>query len=183
MAIPQDIELPSGNKRDLFSAPIPGQSLTGSGEAPYEAPAQLNSPDEAMDFYIDKLNNDSVVYPLFAALESGVPVKRIVQSMVMHGFGEGLYTPDVALLVLEDLSMLIMAIAKEAGITPVTGVEGKVEEEMLKITESLEGRKEREQGFKEAISKVTEERTEDPTEEEVALPSKDNGLMSKVEEV
>ena len=180
MAIPQDIELPSGKKRDLFSAPIPGQSLTSTpGSAPYEKPARFNTPDEAMDFYMSRLQNDSVVYPLIAALEAGVPVKRIVQSMVMQGVGEGLYTPDVSLLILEDLSMLLVAIAKETGITPVSGVEGKVEEEMQQIVESLERRGEREQGFKAAIQKVTNKNIE---EEEKPVETV-SGLMSKVEEV
>ena len=81
-------------------------------------------------------------------------------------------------LILEDLSMLLVSIAKEAGITPVSGVEGKVEEEMQQIVESLERRGEREQGFKAAIQKVTNKDIEEEKPVETV-----SGLMSKVEEV
>ena len=111
------ITLPSGVQRSKFDTSIPGQSWTKTpGMYPWDKPPRLNTPDEAMDYFIEKLSDDKIAEQLIGLLSMDVSVATIVDSMMLTAFAEGLFTPDVAILTTEDLSMLIMHLANKAGI-------------------------------------------------------------------
>ena len=111
------IKLPSGAERSKFDTSIPGQSWTKEpGPYPWDSPPRFNTSDEVMDYFVDKFDNEKSGIQLIALLKQGISVATIVDSMLLAGFSEGLFTPDVAILTAEDLSMLIMYLGDSAGV-------------------------------------------------------------------
>ena len=90
-------------------------------------------------------------------LESGIPVTTIVTSMIMHGFSEGMYTPDLGILVGEELGMLIMAIAEEADIDYKVGEKTGVSDSIKNAVRLKESIKERDDAFMPAVEETIEE--------------------------
>ena len=100
----EELMMPSGRTRSMFEAPVPGQSLTKEpGKYPWESPPQFNNIDEAMNHYMNRFQDEKVMFNLFSLMEAKVPVTSIAESMILHGFAEGLYNPDVGMLVANDL--------------------------------------------------------------------------------
>lgn len=159
--ISEQLTMPSGATRSRFDVAIPGQSLTKEPKAyPWESPPQFTTPDEVMDYYFNKFEDDEILFSLFAMLEAEIPVTTIVNSMIMGAFGEGMYTPDLGIIVAEDLGMLIMVIAEEAGIDYKIGNENKTLESIKTAARLKEAVKEQKAAMipdvKEAIQEVEE---------------------------
>lgn len=84
----------------VFDRPIPGQSLTLTPKnAPWENPPQMNTVDEVIPYYIERLSNQSVMDDFGAMVDAGVPLKPIVEGLYMIGVMKGLHTVDVGLLI------------------------------------------------------------------------------------
>lgn len=110
-------KMPSGKERSMFDAPIPGQSLTKNpGLYPWDKPAKFNTTDEALEYYIDRFDDDANGAQLLSLMQTGLPISTLVDSMLLAGFSEGLYTPDIAVMLGEDLGMLMMYLGDQAGI-------------------------------------------------------------------
>ena len=159
--ISEQLTMPSGATRSRFDVAIPGQSLTKEPKAyPWESPPQFTTPDEVMDYYFNKFEDDEILFSLFAMLEADIPVTTIVNSMIMGAFGEGMYNPDLGIIVAEDLGMLIMVIAEEAGIDYKIGNENKTLESIKTAARLKEALKEQKAAMipdvKEAIEEVEE---------------------------
>ena len=159
--ISEQLTMPSGATRSRFDVAIPGQSLTKEPKAyPWESPPQFTTPDEVMDYYFNKFEDDEILFSLFAMLEADIPVTTIVNSMIMGAFGEGMYNPDLGIIVAEDLGMLIMVIAEEAGIDYKIGNENKTLESIKTAARLKEKMQEQKDIFlpdvKEAIQEVEE---------------------------
>lgn len=159
--ISEQLTMPSGATRSRFDVAIPGQSLTKEPKAyPWESPPQFTTPDEVMDYYFNKFEDDEILFSLFAMLEAEIPVTTIVNSMIMGAFGEGMYNPDLGIIVAEDLGMLIMVIAEEAGIDYKVGNENKTLESIKTAARLKEAMKEQKAAMipdvKEAIQEVEE---------------------------
>ena len=109
--------LPSGKERSSFDTAIPGQSLTKTpGIYPWDKPAMLNTPDEVMDYFMYKFEDDATADKLISLVDAQIPIATIVDSLLLAGFSEGLMTPDTAILVGEDLTMLLMHLSEQAGV-------------------------------------------------------------------
>ena len=159
--ISEQLTMPSGATRSRFDVSIPGQSLTKEPKAyPWESPPQFTTPDEVMDYYFNKFEDDEILFSLFAMLEAEIPVTTIVNSMIMGAFGEGMYNPDLGIIVAEDLGMLIMVIAEEAGIDYKIGNENRTLESIKTAARLKEAVKEQKAAMvpdvKEAIQEVEE---------------------------
>ena len=108
----------------MLDAPIPGMSLTHEvGARPWQNPPQYNTVEEALDFYIPRLQSDEVSSQLIDVLEMGIPVTVVANTMQLGAVMEGKHTIDVGMLVLPVLAELIMLIADTAKIKYNTGLE------------------------------------------------------------
>ena len=166
--------LPSGKERSVFDTTIPGQSFTANpGIYPWDSPPLLNSSDEVVQFFSEKFDNESAATQLLTLLETDISVSTIVDSLLLAGFAEGLFNPDVAVLAAEDLILLITYLGKEAGLDPkiVDEQEGTVSDALQKIATLKESKKE----FADYNAGI-EPPTEEETTEEEALQK---GLMAK----
>lgn len=108
----------------MLDAPIPGMSLTHEvGARPWQNPPQYNTVEEALDFYIPRLQSDEVSSQLIDVLEMGIPVTVVANTMQLGAVMEGKHTIDVGMLILPVLAELIMLIADTAKIKYNTGLE------------------------------------------------------------
>jgi hypothetical protein len=160
--ISENLTMPSGKERSRFDVPIPGQSLTKPPKQyPWESPPMFTTQDEVIGYYMDKFEDDEVLFGLFALLESKIPITTIVTSMVMHGFAEGMYSPDLGIVVGEDLGNMIMLIADEADIDYVIGPKTNVSDAVRNAVQLKESIKERESTFMPQVEEKIKELKED----------------------
>lgn len=108
----------------MLDAPIPGMSLTHElGARPWQNPPQYNTIEEALDYYIPRLQSDEVSEQLLDVMEMGIPVTVIANTMQLAGVMEGKHTIDVGMLLLPVLVELIMLIGDSAKIKYTSGLE------------------------------------------------------------
>lgn len=108
----------------MFDAPIPGMSLTHEvGSRPWQNPSQYSTVEEALDYYIPRLQSDEVTSQLIDVLEMGVPVTTVANTMQLSSVMEGKHSVDVGMLVLPVLVELIMLIGDTAGVDYSSGLE------------------------------------------------------------
>lgn len=100
-----------------FDAPIPGQSLTvAPGTHPFEKPPKYTKLDDAMSFLFQSCTQTNNLHRLLAMMESGISIEAIAKTLLFAGFSQGLWTPDLYLLMMKPTAAMLMAIAKKAGI-------------------------------------------------------------------
>ena len=100
---------------DQLDSPIPGQGLTDvPGNAPHENPAKLDKPDEAINYVIDKIQNDEQTHDaMLDLMASGRPIEALVNTVAFTGFTEGMWTPDIAELIKMPLTLYFIGMALE----------------------------------------------------------------------
>tara|TARA_R110001632_G_scaffold192734_1_gene313575 strand:+ start:887 stop:1396 length:510 start_codon:yes stop_codon:yes gene_type:complete len=165
-------------EQPLLDAPIPGMAMTAElGSRPWQTPSQYNTVEEALDYYIPRLESEEISTSLMDVLEMGIPVTTIANTMQLSGVMEGKHTVDVGMLILPVLVELIMLMGDRAGIKYTSGLE--------------KGKEMRGSLIELAVSKFNEAGdTEEPTEEEgsmsdiLDMPEEDvsekTGIMSRV---
>lgn len=152
------VTMPSGGQKSRFDVAIPGQSLTKEPKSyPWESPPRFTEPDEVMDFYFERFEDDETLFNMFALLEAKLPISRIVDAMILHGFSEGLYTPDLGILIAEDLMMSIAVIADKADIEYEIGAEDSTKQALEKAAELKSALKERDDMFMPKVEEKIEE--------------------------
>lgn len=81
-------------------APIPGMSLTREPKnQPWEQPPKFVKKEEALAFYLEKLNVPDTLDDILFILDRKVPLEILVDTMTSYGVMEGYHTPDVKILV------------------------------------------------------------------------------------
>lgn len=109
----------------MLDAPIPGQSmLMELGSRPWQQPPQMSTVEEAIDYYVTRIESEEVSSQLLDVLEMGVPVTTVANAMQSSSVMEGKHTVDVGMLVLPVLIELISLIADTANIKYTSGLEG-----------------------------------------------------------
>jgi len=145
-----------------LDAPIPGHSLTKElGSRPWQQPAQYTTVEDALDYYIPRLESDEVTEQLLDVLEMGIPVTTVANTMQLSSVMEGKHSVDVGMLILPVLVELIMLIADSAKIEYTSGLEKD-----KKMRGSLVDL---------AVSKFNEEKNK--TEDSDVVEEKDDGKL------
>jgi len=110
-----------------FNAPIPGESLTTSPDAPnsWERPPLYTTQDRAMEELYLLMTEKERLTELVKIIDDGVPLDEIAQVILYKGYTEGQYNPDVMLLMIEPTLYLLIAIADYAGIKDYVLYEGE----------------------------------------------------------
>lgn len=102
---------------DRFSAAPPGYSLTqDNSQWPWGQPAKYADPDAALEDSIKKLMKPRNKEELFKLLMVGVSIEVIIEGIIFTGFQEGMFTPDVGLLMKPSLALVIADMAEEENI-------------------------------------------------------------------
>jgi len=99
-----------------FDRPIPGQSLTNDPEAPapFERAPKFTDRTDVLEYYFEQFTDEEMYSSLMDNLEAGVTVMEIVQVLIYQGFQDGLYNPDLMLMIAEPLAYMIAALAERA---------------------------------------------------------------------
>lgn len=107
-------------KKSRFSTnrPIAGQSLTNDPEAPmpFERAAKFSNVHKAVEYLWVKMINEEVYPKLMTTLSDGMPVMDLAQFLVRGGFQEGLWNPDLMILLLEPTAYMLIALAERLDI-------------------------------------------------------------------
>lgn len=83
-----------------FRGPIPGQGMTAElNSRPWLNPPQLNTVEEALEFYLDRLTNQQQSSSLFAVIEKGLPLTTLAETISTGGVMQGIHSIDVAFLI------------------------------------------------------------------------------------
>jgi len=84
----------------LLDAPIPGQSLTSElGGKPWQQPSELNTLEDAINYYIPRLGDPSQLNKTLRIIDSGAPLTTIAEILTLSGTMEGKHNVDLAILV------------------------------------------------------------------------------------
>ena len=113
----EDIEEYARQKALEIRRPIPGQSLTNDPEQPWpwEGQPKFSDMNDALEYFFDKFTEEELFEDLMDLLEDGVPVMSLVEIFLQQGFQEGLFNPDLMLLLAEPLAYMLIALADEEG--------------------------------------------------------------------
>jgi len=98
--------------------PIAGQSLTQDPDNPaaYERPPSITTKEEGIEYCMDIILDDDNFPVIMNALAEGVPVMDLVQGILVNSFEEGVFNPDLMLLLAEPLAYLLLGISEREGI-------------------------------------------------------------------
>ena len=99
--------------------PMPGESLTNDPDnpMPFEGPPQYTELREALEAIFDKLIDEANYTKLMLLLASqDFSIMEVTQVVLHQGFSEGLWNPDLMLLLIEPTAYMIMALAERAEI-------------------------------------------------------------------
>jgi len=109
----------------------PGHSLTDTpGKWPWERPPQFASPDDALDFVLDRLEDPMRRKDVMRMMVAGISVQEIVSQVAFKGFMQGYYSPDVAELIKPSIGVYLYKEALEEGFEPRMMSDDKEEEGM-----------------------------------------------------
>tara|TARA_B100000131_G_scaffold35932_3_gene32847 strand:- start:97 stop:726 length:630 start_codon:yes stop_codon:yes gene_type:complete len=103
---------------DPFNQPIPGQSLTTAPrQFPHENPPDETDPEIVLNELREYLNTPEVKDELVAQMAAGFPVEAIVTMIAKGGVAQGRFSPDVAEIIKPVVTMLLISLALDQGIT------------------------------------------------------------------
>lgn len=106
---------------DPLSAPIPGESLTSDPEMPrdYEKPPQFTEVEKAVDDLFMRITEEDTIDQFLDLMRDGMPVENIAQVVLFEGFRQGMYNPDLMLLMIEPTIYILLYLADYANIDDV----------------------------------------------------------------
>ena len=108
----------------MFSAPIPGQSLTSEPKnSPWENPAQFADPEEALLFHMERLGKPDKIKSSLGLLELGLDVVTLTEGILRSAVIEGRHSVDVSLIIGPILHEYIVGNADIAGIDYEEGLD------------------------------------------------------------
>ena len=107
------MEISGGSAR-----PLAGESLTNDPESPlpFEGPAQFSQKEDALEYLFVLLTEEDTYENLLNMLMGDIPIMQIVKMILYKGFTDGLWNPDMILILAEPLAYMIMALAERADI-------------------------------------------------------------------
>ena len=152
-----------------FDAPIPGQSLTDEPQNyPWEHPPKYTDFMEASTFIWDRLHNRPNTRRVLALINNGVPIESLVSVTIFSGFVNGLWNPDLALMLAPTVTQMYISLAQAGGLENITldlpKRKGKsVVQELIELSDKSKGKstqkieKEEEEVVKGLMSRKSEE--------------------------
>lgn len=161
---------------------IPGQSLTAEPKnAPYENPPEMNTPEDAIRWHLDRLTEDERFESLLDAMELGLDVVTITEGLLRGAVMEGRHSVDISLIIAPIIHEFIKTSAEETGIDFEEGIPDDTEgREQVKYR--INARK-----AQKMIAEYEGEDGEDDIEEEEVAeetpeesPDQPAGLMSRM---
>ena len=115
---------------NMFEGPIPGQSMTASPDSkmPWDGPPQYAGLQEASQDLFLSLLEDDTLKSIVDLLDQEIPISDIAHVILVQGYSEGKYNPDLLMMLIEPLMYMLMAIAEKFDIADVKIYRGEEED-------------------------------------------------------
>jgi len=158
-----EIENAFMDRASRLERPVPGQSLTNDPEnpAPYEKPPQYTKLSDALDYYFATFTEEGTYEKLLSTIEGGMPIMELVQIFLYQGFEDGLFNPDLMMLLAEPLAYMLAALCEREDIDFV--ITSDVDEEEAEPTGMMQ------QAMSQIKDVGTEEVLPEPIQEKMSL--------------
>ena len=165
---------------------IPGQSLTAEPKnAPYENPPELTTPEDAVEWHLDRLLEDDKFSSLLDAMELGMDVVTLTEGLLRGAVLNGRHSVDISLIIAPVVHEFIKSSAEQSGVDFEEGIPDDTKERnkvtyainVRKAEKYLADYKEGEESSDEPELDVVKEVEEETIEETEAAPA---GLMSRM---
>lgn len=104
----------------MFNAPVPGQGMATHklGGTPWQQPPKYTNPDDACMYIFGQMTQPNKLPRLLAMFKAGVPLEAVARIVIFSGFSQGLWTPDVGMLISKPVMYMLAAISQRAGLNP-----------------------------------------------------------------
>ncbi|MBP01468.1 MAG: hypothetical protein CMM25_01465 [Rhodospirillaceae bacterium] len=175
----------------MFSAPIPGQSLTSEPKnVPWENPPQFPDPESALMWHMDRLQEPEKIKAIAGLLTLGLDVVTLTEGLLRAAVIDGRHSIDVSLLIGPIIHEYIVGTADAAGLNYSEGMDEPSADEVdvnytIRSKEAAEILKELEEtgevDFDTEPEETSEESMEMSEEFETPIEEKPMGLMSRGE--
>ncbi len=163
----------------MFSAPIPGQSLTSEPKnSPWENPPQMTTPEEAVMWHIERLGKPKKVKSVVGLLSLNLDVVTMTEGILRGAVAEGRHSVDVSLIIAPIIHEYIKGIGDAANIDYNEGLDdGEEDIDLREVNMAL-----REKEVEDILKNIEdgEEIDLSPLEEDV--PSEEEPMMEEPEE-
>lgn len=101
----------------MFSAPIPGQSLTSEPKNyAWENPPEFEAPEDALLWHMDRLESPEKLKALTGLLSLGLDVVTLTEGILRGAVAEGRHTIDVSMIIAPVIHEFIVGTADAVGI-------------------------------------------------------------------
>lgn len=166
---------------EMFSAPIPGQSLTTEPKGfPWERPPEIVDPEEAIQYHLARLSEPEMFSGILDTIEiDGLDVNTLTTGIMRGAVSTGMHSIDVALLIAPVIHEFIKQGAIAFGLKPEDGFEDKEEKaEYAKARDTSLAKKMLKEMSPKVVVKEVKEVSEKPAKEQV-VAEKPKGLMAR----
>ena len=115
---PEEIENVFMEKAGQMDRPIPGESLTNDPEnpLPFEKAPEYTDLTTALEYYFATFTEEGKYDNILELIASGTPLMNITQIVLYQGFQEGLFNPDLMMMLAEPITYMLAAFAEQEGI-------------------------------------------------------------------
>jgi|TARA_R110000764_G_scaffold36526_1_gene81532 hypothetical protein len=115
---PEEIENVFMEKAGQMDRPLPGESLTNDPEnpLPFEKAPEYTDLTTALEYYFATFTEEGTYDRILELIASGTPLMDITQMVLYQGFQEGLFNPDLMMLLAEPITYMLAAFAEQEGI-------------------------------------------------------------------
>lgn len=115
---PEEIENVFMEKASKMDRPIPGESLTNDPEnpLPFEKAPEYTDLTTALEYYFATFTEEGTYDNILELIASGTPLMDITQIVLYQGFQEGLFNPDLMMMLAEPITYMLAAFAEQEGI-------------------------------------------------------------------
>lgn len=175
----------------VLSAAVPGMSLTTEpGNRPWESPPKINTVEDAIEYYSERLFNLENVEMVLDPLVQGVAVESIVDVITTSSVMNGIHSLDIGFIVSPVISEMLRYIAESHEVEYTESYGRGVKDRAIplhtarKIVQEVAEEQEKTSGFRKdpkefMRSEMTsmKKRNDMPVEEPQAPPPR--GLMAK----
>jgi hypothetical protein len=118
------------NTEPRFEAPIPGMSMTHElGARPWQTPPKYATVEEALEYYLPRMQDNSFNDSLINVIEMGMPLTTLANTIQLAGVMEGRHSVDVGILIMPVLIEMMQLVADAEGVEYVTGMERDMKNE------------------------------------------------------
>lgn len=105
-------------KAGQLARPVPGESLTNDPEnpMPFEKAPEYTDLTTALEYYFATFTEEGTYDRLLEIIAGGTPIMDIVQLVLYQGFQEGLFNPDLMMMLAEPLAYMLAAFCEQENI-------------------------------------------------------------------